>query len=442
MKKLVIKLKQHTPLIHFQHDQEGATLRASEVKPKLDRFLLTELGNGDYEKGCDIAKGVDWMVGKGDHPALDYKLKIEITESESLDIIDINERKEYDKRDSDKNRPYIQDGNKKYLARIRKSDNRKIYALKTYPLFFANLDTDYNDNNEHRRFSYSYEPLSLTFIITNEKKLKNQTLYDFISNPALLNDFFFKTNFGTRQTKGFGSFYIDRSDSLFREESSSYRFNIIPNEDYIEEEFYNIFERIELFYKTLRSGINLKNRDKTLFYFKSLSYMYAENILNAKWDKRKIKEEFYGIPILSKPNTFDIRDMLGFSTNEQWLSYDNDSIEKSANNNSIERMPSPILFKPIYNENQDYYTIHIILQDKIVDVNGFKKAKSIELSSKKKHKRFSIDLPQNFSSASFFNYIFDPNHGIDISSHVDDIYQKHRYFRILEDIYSQIQSNL
>lgn len=49
MHKLEITLKQHTPIIHFQHDQDGATLRASEVKPKLDRFLLTKLGK-NYER--------------------------------------------------------------------------------------------------------------------------------------------------------------------------------------------------------------------------------------------------------------------------------------------------------------------------------------------------------------------------------------------------------
>ena len=69
MHKLEIKLKQHTPMIHFQHDQEGATLRASEVKPKLDRFILTRLGNGDYKKGCEEAKSKGWLVGKGDHNA-------------------------------------------------------------------------------------------------------------------------------------------------------------------------------------------------------------------------------------------------------------------------------------------------------------------------------------------------------------------------------------
>jgi|GEM_PF-1306884 len=37
--QLTFSLKQHTPLIHFQHNQARATLRATEVKPKLDKFI-------------------------------------------------------------------------------------------------------------------------------------------------------------------------------------------------------------------------------------------------------------------------------------------------------------------------------------------------------------------------------------------------------------------
>ena len=39
MSFLKVHLKQHTPIIHFQHDQDGATLRATELKPKLDKYL-------------------------------------------------------------------------------------------------------------------------------------------------------------------------------------------------------------------------------------------------------------------------------------------------------------------------------------------------------------------------------------------------------------------
>ena len=67
--KLTFKLKQHTPIIHFQHDQYGATLRASELKPKLDKFLIEKLG-GEEKLRRDHS---DWFINK-EHSALDYKI--------------------------------------------------------------------------------------------------------------------------------------------------------------------------------------------------------------------------------------------------------------------------------------------------------------------------------------------------------------------------------
>ena len=52
--KLELKLRAQTPLIHFQHAQVGATLRASEVKPKLDKFII-----GKLRKEADISQGAD-----------------------------------------------------------------------------------------------------------------------------------------------------------------------------------------------------------------------------------------------------------------------------------------------------------------------------------------------------------------------------------------------
>ena len=50
--KLKVQLEAQSPIIHFQHDQAGATLRASEVKPKLDRFLLNKM---EQETGKRVA---------------------------------------------------------------------------------------------------------------------------------------------------------------------------------------------------------------------------------------------------------------------------------------------------------------------------------------------------------------------------------------------------
>lgn len=60
----IYTLTAHTPIIHFQHRQSGATLRATEVKPKLDSFIKKKMA------GRRIPGG--WFVG--DSEALNYKL--------------------------------------------------------------------------------------------------------------------------------------------------------------------------------------------------------------------------------------------------------------------------------------------------------------------------------------------------------------------------------
>ena len=313
-----------------------------------------------------------------------------------------------------------------------------ICQLKTYPLFFANLDADYTNPDEYRKFSFTEDPLLMVLTF------KDSILYNLISDADLLNDFFFQTNFGTRQSKGFGSFSIVNSDTLYRERRSQYWFKIMQNKlqnvNTINEEYQKVFEYIDLFYKALRGGINLKDgTGQTLFYFKSLAYKYAHDVLKAKWDKRKIKEEFYHIERENMPNTYDIKDMLGFSTNEQWLNQNKDSITKESN--LAERMQSPILFKPFYDDETGSYTIHIILQDDKVNLEGFKETTTVRISSRNAHRHFDIELPQTFSTKSYFDYIFNQL-DFTISNHVEAKYHNHKYYRELEYIFTQIKNNL
>ncbi len=42
-------LKQHTPIILFQIEQEGATLIATKLKPKLDRFIIAKFQSGTMQ---------------------------------------------------------------------------------------------------------------------------------------------------------------------------------------------------------------------------------------------------------------------------------------------------------------------------------------------------------------------------------------------------------
>lgn len=506
MYKLEIKLKQHTPLIHFQHDQEGATLRASEVKPKLDKFVLTKLGNGNYEAGVDIAKTKGWLIGKGDHPALDYKLRI-IDNPDNLLTMETNEKREYKEKNEykDKKNGYKiqrveygeiinkpegkirlvikdEDG-KRYYAKWRPTDSKIIFDLDSYPCFFANMGCDIYDSNEYRKVTFAKDPFQMCILT------KHSELYELFNDcrKKILSSFFLNTNFGTRQSKGFGSFYIDENEQLYVDPHSKYRFNLPIVEDSYYDEFYSLFEIIELFTKTLRAGINDKRGKDTVFYFKSLAFMYCKDILNAEWDKKRVKASFYfndsprikdslqnqrnrypndenhDILYFDSRDGYDIRDLLGFSTNEEWLSY-KDSIEKKValiNNEGrpvfpgkedtlpVDRMRSPLLVKPICRIDEDdnvSYDIFLLFQDNEVGMDEVKRQQKICFFSKReKNERGSnkimLKLPQSFSMSDYFDYIFNKLQ-IDISEHVEEKYHQHDNYEILNDIYEQLKDNI
>jgi len=500
---LEVKLKQHTPLIHFQHEQDGATLRASEVKPKLDRFILTKLGEGEmdlveetdnykkriqeikqqnpektnYEIGFLYAKEQKMLIGKGDKPSLNYKMQIK--PNGEIFFLLTNQKIEFTNRHKEKGKRFIEEtenGEKiKYLLKERTSDKKLIHDLKKYPLFFGNIDADINNSNEYKKLSFTDDPLDLIITTTNT------TIYKLLIIDGFMCNFFMNHNFGTRQSKGFGSFYINEKDKLYISPKSEYQFDISIVGSYYDDDFEVLFSAIELFYSTLRAGINLKIGKNTKFYFKSLLFLYCSKVLNAHWDKRKVKEEFYPDNITSPKDSlekqraihsgnsmddpltipfdesYDVRDLLGFSTNERWLSY-GDSIEKKVaikdgtryrypNPNeslSIERMRSPILFKPVYGktkDKKDIYTVHILLQDNVANLNEFKSANKICFYSKNRFgsKLFMIDLPSMFSTKNYFDYIFDKLK-IDITTHVEKKYHLHDYYKILSDIYEQLKN--
>lgn len=169
METLKVTLKQHTPLIHFQSGQYGATLRASEVKPKLDRFILAKLGNGDYEIGKIIAKDNGWLIGNGVHRALNYKMKIENGER----LIDVS-------------------------LNVKKKNNK--YTTADFPLLLSNMGGQ--ESADDLVNLVMYKNVTWTIITDNlllHERLKEQIPY-FVMN----------CNFGQRANKGFGSFSVTK----------------------------------------------------------------------------------------------------------------------------------------------------------------------------------------------------------------------------------------
>jgi len=82
------ELQQITPMIHFQWNEDGATVRATEMKPKLDRFILelkdmleSKENNGDWteERRCfERLENIEKLKlrSENEQVSLNYKMKI------------------------------------------------------------------------------------------------------------------------------------------------------------------------------------------------------------------------------------------------------------------------------------------------------------------------------------------------------------------------------
>ncbi len=488
MYKLEFTLKQHTPIIHFQHDQEGATLRASEVKPKLDQFIIENLTNKiGFEARIEFhrllfngteeqRKWKNWLKGKG----TDLKDSYHNSNERNIALIHLT----FD-----------------YKIKIPSIfPERKLIEPKSkFPCFFGDMGEDYV--KKKKGFSFTKELLNCE-IFTYISGLKY-----FIALQLL--NFFSITNFGTRQSKGFGSFYITPDSKylseyniVYKQPNLRYSFNISINNNSTWNEFHNLFNVINLFYKSLRQGINEKGRsilNKTTdphifeivrpskFYFKPLIFLYAKEKLKNQWDKKTIKQYYLNNEINRKPNhtectklnlvlnghidkirekgllgqieehpnyetltysqitkdLYDFKDLFGLSSLEKWKSYD---VEISKTNNEIDRFKSPIIFKPIQVAN-NIYTIYF----DYFEIPEEYKGKEFNILNDGKGTLF-LKIPTFFQWKDFFNFIFNKRN-FDIDIYVDKSsksYSKHEkwqeeetyelnYYDTLKSIYDQLQ---
>lgn len=162
---LRIELEQYTPLLQFQGSTEGACLRASEVKPKLDAFVLQQLGD---------ACRPEWKLETtaGHEPALCYKMRF--TAKGKVQIFS---------NYKDKNR-----------------------ANEIHPLYFASMGNGNSENwlqdgSSRVKGVYYTDGMTMTLISPRFPELLEKI-------EPLLPAFFALHGFGTRSNKGFGSFGV------------------------------------------------------------------------------------------------------------------------------------------------------------------------------------------------------------------------------------------
>lgn len=280
MYKLDFKLKQHTPLIHFQHPQEFATLRSTEVKPKLDKFILKKLGYNSSRNGKEIAKEKGWLIGKGEHPALDYKLKIFTNETptEYLIVSYLNERKKIE---------------------LKRSG---INTISPSPYFAQEELTKTIIDRENNVHQDAWDSIDKKGIIHEEIQLivfcYHQGLLVKISE--LIHEFFVCENFGTRQSKGFGSFEVVFPQSIVNyEEHLKNNFMFVYRKTLREGGLENIFEVVQHDYKLLKSGRNKDNGHRP--YAKSKLFLYGLQMTPPiRWEKRFLKQNLHDVFFLNK----------------------------------------------------------------------------------------------------------------------------------------------
>ena len=213
MYTLTVKLKQHTPLLHFQPEQYGATLRASEVKPKLDRFLIDKLGGV-----CKIEK--TWLIGDGEHHALNYKMRIEGIGNPVEDI------------------------------KLRPSHKGNKWGTAPFPSVMSNMGGK-EKREELVNFSM-YNIVEMTIIC------REGGLYKQIKDNVAL--FFARHNFGQRSNKGFGSFTVSRIEDIPQKNQSYFGdmlfmyYKIDPDKDLSKTQKI-VMGIIENFWKELKKSI-------------------------------------------------------------------------------------------------------------------------------------------------------------------------------------------
>lgn len=331
MAKFKVTLKQHTPLIYFHSSQQGEILRASEVKPKLDKFLIKYVFQNNFEEYKHYLIGYKHTKTEDDFKdkkAFDYKLRV-------TNIV--NYKKEYIEYEGGK---------------------------KTFPNYFGNMG---KPKNEYSQFVYC-----------DSLELEIFSLYKDIVEiiKKELPNFLMKHNFGNRQSKGFGSFFINNENkySINGEEkcySNDYICNIrqlkysfiVDFNDYVFKKYihkkqikdkslfyrqmFGVFKEIEDLYIKIRRG-----KKGVSPYIKK----YAE-MKNIIWDKDAIKEVYCKIKINSNDKRCLIKDLLGLSSREEWVKSDKIITKEHVlceKHKSVERYQSPIFFKPINIKNGMY----------------------------------------------------------------------------------------
>lgn len=339
------KLVQHTPLIHFQHSEPHACLRATEVKPKLDRFLIEQLeeddrfGDGRWKK---------WFVGDGSQQSFDYMMRI-TPNSEQV------ERTQS-----------IENGIERAIARAEhRSPNASFHEI--HKNYFGNMASEKKREEKKKAIRETFKE-SLFY-----KDGLTLTIRCFIPELLTLIDehirgFFMMHNFGTRQRKGFGSFTVDISTKPNEPKGFDLVGKYCPNAYYCklgnDVNADALLDAVWVISAFLRSGFNRGEgnyvRGFVFRYFQREKNPLAndkafvkQQVLRNVYDEATRGEHLH--PYGNNVRYRYVRGLLGTNENSRFCRAPRGETreDRTVHNiyihsaEGVERFPSPLLFKPI-----------------------------------------------------------------------------------------------
>lgn len=300
--KLEFTLKQHTPLIHFQHDQEGATLRATELKPKLDRFIVEHVFHNQFEKAKKYLVGYpfDDTSEKGHRKVEELRGKFE---------------------GEDKFRALDYKINKIHGV-LRNTEDRGVIPI---------------IGNNTTWIWFQSVAIEMTFF---NIKLKEKI-------ESIISDFFILSRFGKRQSKGFGQFTLSGSSdyNLIVKTICSYNKDVYSKKA-DENSIVGTNREIDSINRWLKSGVNKP-------YEKAPSFLYAiERARPLRWDKRLLKraiqtqDKFQNNSLLHKIKPINLSEGDG-----EPYEYEND----------YEDFDEKRGFNPLYDDKTEYRFVRALL---------------------------------------------------------------------------------
>lgn len=343
--RLEMQLEAQSPMIHFQNRQPGATIRATEVKPKLDRFILRGLqkttGKDIRELRGDSEYG--GIFTDKDHEALNYRMQLDAS-GQPYSIVNVGDTRAHE-----------------------------------YDIFYGNTA---EMRRAHKELRGIFSNPKLTILCFNEKLRSLIEKY--------IGEFFLVTNFGTMQGKGFGSFAPagllpagGQLDTGIQAEIARYlkaatgsarcycmRFGAVPSGQQEKNDYCNrIFGEIKSFYSIMKSGQNFSGYSRSYIY----QYMHVRgtdnrnNAGDVSIDNEKAWMKQNGIsPALAKPenerrtdrkdeNPRYVRALLGTAGAVTYqASFENRRDRTTVQiadmgTDKLERVASPIFFKIVGN---------------------------------------------------------------------------------------------